>query len=416
MMVDDLIVGIDLGSSKIVTAIAEVDETGGLSVIGIGRAKSSGAMIRNGVIVNINAVVEAIRQSITDAEMQAGREVTHAVVAVSGKDVQSIDSQGVVAISGSDKEIRPSDVQRVIESARAMDIPRDRGILHVIPQWYSIDGQDNIKNPIGMFGTRLESRIHVITTMINSVQNVQKAFERLGISIESTILQNIAAAKAVLSSDEEELGVLLIDIGEDTSNVSVYTKQSPVFTTVRSKAGGQLISNDLSFGLGVSFQVADKIKLESAVADYSYVDDSEYVSVPTVGSRGMRECPKSQLVDIIKPRIVEMFENIKRELEDKGIMELVQGGVVLTGGTANIPGIEAVAYEVFGRPARVGVNDELNGLSDALYGPEYSVVSGLLLKGYEKMEIDASSGNTSHRGSSGDGFIGKVRGFIKAIF
>lgn len=413
---DDLIVAVDIGSSKIVTAISEVEDSGNIAVIGLGKSKTNEG-VRNGVVVNINSVVESITEAITDAEMQAGREIKNVFVAVSGKDVKSINSKGVVAIAGADKEIRGMDVDRVIEAAKAVAIPMDRDILHIIPQSYTVDGQDNIKYPVGMFGTRLEAQIHIITTTVSSIQNVNKCFERVGVGINSIVIQNIAAERAVLTNDEKELGVLLLDIGAETTKVSIYHKQAPIYTAIYHRMGGYLITNDLSVGLSTSLSNAENLKLEFGVADYLYVDDMETIQIPVVGGRLPKSCPKRVMVDIIKPRILEMFHTIKGELAEKGLLDLISGGIVITGGTSCLPGIDSVCQEVFEAPARIGYVKKLGGLGDHISSPEYAVVNGLILLGYEKMLSSDNLGEVKgKKGEGKKGLLDKVSDVIKLFF
>ncbi len=415
---DDLIVAVDIGSSKIVTVISEINDTGSTTIIGIGKSKNNDG-VKNGVVVNINAVVEALNESISEAEMQAGREIKSVYVGVSGKDVESINSKGVVAISGHDKEIRKNDVDRVIEAAKAVAIPLDREILHIVPQWFSVDGQDNIKLPIGMVGTRLESQIHIITTSISSIQNVNKCFERIGLPINGIILQNLASARSVLTNDEKELGVVLIDIGSETTKVSVYQRQSPIYNTIFHKIGGYLVTNDIAVGLKISTTVADALKIEHGVADFEMVDDLEKLQIPVVGGRSNRVIPTKTLVHIIKPRLAEMFKIIKEDIEKKGYLNNLSGGVVLTGGTSHIPGIDLLCQEVFDLPSRVGYVKRLSGLGDQIASPEFAVVNGLVLMGFDRyLPLQSSSYETRKKknNESGNTVFDGIKSFFSNFF
>lgn len=414
---DDLVVAVDIGSSKIVTVISEITESGATSVIGIGRSKNNDG-VKNGVVVNINSVVESLNEAISEAEMQAGREIRSVFVGVSGKDVESINSKGVVAISGHDKEIRKNDIDRVIEAAKAVAIPLDRDILHIVPQWFCVDGQENIKYPLGMVGTRLESQIHIITTSVSSIQNVTRCFERIGMPVNDIILQNLASAKSVLTNDEKELGVILIDIGSETTKVSVYQRQSPIYNTIFHKIGGYLVTNDISVGLKVSFSAAENIKLTHGVADFDLVDDSEQIQLPFVSGRPARSISKKTLVHIVKPRLAEIFKVIKDDIEEKGYFKNLSGGIVLTGGTSHIPGIDMVCQEIFDIPSRVGYVKKLSGLGDQIASPEFAVVNGLVLMGHERFSSIESHGldRQNKKTESGNDFISGIKSFFSNFF
>lgn len=412
---EEIITAIDIGSSKIVTVISEVDENGSISVIGIGRSKNNDG-VRNGVVININSVVESLGESINEAEMQAGREIRSVYVGVSGKDVESINSKGVVAIAGSDKEIRDYDVERVIENAKAVPIPLDREILHIIPQGFTVDGQDNIRHPVGMVGTRLESQIHIVTTAVSSIQNVKRCFERIGINVRNIVLQNIASARAVLTSDEKELGVLLVDIGSETVKVSIYHKQAPVYSTIYHKLGGYLVTSDLSIGLKVSIANAEKIKTDFGIADYSYVSEEEAIEIPSIGGRGTKVIPKINLVHIIKPRLMEIFGMIKDDIEKKGYMDMITGGVVVTGGSSYLPGLLEVCQEVFNVHARVGIPKKMAGIGDKLVSPEYSVACGLVLWGYENYARNLDWQDTKGKGDKDKGFKKWFKDIFEGFF
>lgn len=411
---EELIVGIDIGSSKIVAVISEIDDTGSISIIGVGRADSHSG-VRSGVVVNIEAVVTALNEAIEAAEIQAGREITSVFVGISGSNIESINSNGVVAIAGHDKEIRESDIERVIEAAKAVNISMDREILHIIPQGFIVDGQSNIKYPVGMVGTRLECNIHIVTTAISSIQNVVKSLNRAGLEVSDIVLQNLASSRAILTGDEKEIGVLVIDIGAQTSKVSIFNAQAPFFDTIY-PLGGYLITNDLSAGLKVSYQNAEKIKISHGVTDINYVDRDEKIQIPSIGGRSPRLIARAHLIHIIKPRVEEMLRTIKTDIINKGFMDLISGGVVLTGGTALLPGIVEVCQEVFELPCRVGYPKKFAGFGEKIYSPEYAVAAGLILWGNEESTSSDEGVKELHRTKSKGGFMKAVKNFFEDFF
>lgn len=407
---DDLIVGIDVGSSKIVVAIAEYDQTSFINVLGIGEASNSGG-IRNGVIINIDSVSAAIIEATEKAEMQAGREVKGAFIGISGLSIKSINSEGIVAISGPNKEIHEEDINRVIEAAKAVAIPMDREILHIIPQSFTIDGQIGINNPMGMIGTRLECKVHILTTAISLLQNYVKSVERAGIQIYDIVLQNLSTAKVILTEEEKELGVLLLDIGAETVNASIYFHKAPYFNKIY-QIGGYLITSDLAKGLKVSIKTAEKVKLAFGVAHFDLVDSDEKIPIPSVGGREPRLIPREHLAHIIQPRVEEMLAIILDDLIQKELLPNITGGIVITGGTALLPGISEVCQDVFNLQTRIGYPKVFNGFGDKLGSPEYSVVSGLLNWGYGKMADGEQDKVTIEKGEQKDGFFSKLKKFF----
>ena len=412
--IDDSIVAVlDLGSEKIRVAIAEIDENKNIAIIGKGEADSKGG-IRSGVIINIEAVVGSIVEAVEKAEMQAGREISGLFVAVSGGSVESYNSKGVVAISGADKEIRETDIERVIEAARAVAIPMDRQELHVMPQWFTVDGQEWVGNPRGMVGTRLEAQIHIITTPITSIQNVSKCLDRAGIDVYDIVLQNLCAAEAILADDEKEIGVLLIDIGAESTNVSLYNNSAPVFNAIY-PIGGYLITNDIAAGLKLPLSVAEKFKLGFGVTSFESVEPHETVQIPSIGGRNPKIVERTMLVQIIKPRVEEIFMMIKHDLIKHGLEKNIAGGVFITGGTAKLKGIEDVAMEVFDVSASIAVPKKIDGLWDLINQPEYSVINGLIRWGYSCVMRDDGVVVKKKRKDS-QGVKGGLRSFIDKFF
>jgi len=386
----NLIAAIDIGSSKIVTIIAEVSETANhINILGYGVAPTQNG-IKDGAIQNIESVVTALQKSTETAEIQATYEISsipNVYVGISNTSIETINSTGQVGIPGEDKEIRTEDINRVIENAQAVEIPLGREILHIIPQSFSVNGGDWIKYPLGMVGTRLECRVHIITGSVATSQTVLKSLERAGIVPKQLVCQNLANAKAVLTDDEKELGVLLIDIGADTCKVSVYYEGVPYYNCVM-KLGGKYITGDISQALKIMPNNAETIKVNYGVTDFNYVDESEYIQVPHVGGREPKKLRRSELVYVIKPRVEEIFGIIRKDLADHDMLDKMTSGVVIVGGTAMLPGIEEVCQEVFGVQSRVATLQKFDGLGDSVRDPGYSVAQGLIMWGYEAMKDD----------------------------
>jgi len=410
---NNLIVAIDIGSSKICTAISEVDDNGSISIVGIGKSDTKNG-IRNGIIINIESAVNSINEAVEQAEIQAGREISNVIIGIAGNNVESINSKGMVAITGNDKEIKYSDMDRVIKTAKTLAIPMDRQILHIVPQTFTVDSQEGIKYPVGMVGTRLECQIHVITTGISSIQNVVKTIDRTGLTISNIFLQNLANAKSVLYEEEKELGVLLIDIGAETAKVSLYYQQSPFYNSIY-PLGGNLITNDIIAGLKIPYAIAEKIKVVYGVASFDAVGKEELFEIPSIGGKSPKILQRATLVHIIRPRVEEIFEIIKQDITKKGYGDKISGGVVLTGGTSLLPGITDVAQDVFNIAARVGYPHKFSGLGDQILSPEYSTLAGLILWGHENFNI-SNNVFTKNKKEENSGFLKKVKTIFESFF
>jgi len=411
---DDLIVSLDIGSKKIVVVISEIDESNNINILGVGQAESKGG-IRSGVVVNIESIVNAVNQAIEDAEIQAGREVNGVFVGISGTNIESINSKGVVAISGPDKEIKENDIARVIEAARAVAIPMDREMLHIIPQGFIVDHQRNVKYPIGMVGTRLECQIHILTIPITTIQNIVKCLNRTGIEIYDIVLQNLACARAVLEDDEKEIGVLMIDIGAETSKVCVYYQGAPYYNYIY-PLGGYLITNDIAAGLKVPLATAENLKLSYGVSHFEYVKKDEKFQVPAVGGRKPFMTARENMVHIIRPRVEEMFHLIREDLIEQGVIDKIDGGIVITGGTALLPGISEVCQDVFNLQARVGIPKKLYGLSDDINTCMYAVSNGLIRWGYDKLKQDIPVMSKNVKDDREKGFLNILKKFFDELF
>jgi cell division protein FtsA len=380
---DEIIVGLDIGTTKIAAIVGEVTEDG-VDIIGIGTAPSRG--LRKGVVVNIDATVQSIQKAILEAENMAGCEISSVYAGISGGHIRGLNSHGVVAVK--DKEIREPDIARVIEAAKAMAIPMDREVLHVLPQQYIIDDQDGIRDPLGMAGVRLESKVHIVTTAVTSAQNVVKCANRCGLQVADIVLEPLASAQSVIEDDEKELGVALIDIGGGTADISMFIDGAIVHTAVLPLGGGH-VTNDIAVGLRTPLESAEKIKKKYGCALASLVRGDETIEVPSVGGREPRVLSRKVLVSIIEPRIEEIFEHIRREMQRSGFFETLAAGVVLTGGAVTMDGVPELAEDVLGLPARRGLPSGVGGLTDVVRSPAYSTGVGLVLYGTREAELAA---------------------------
>ena len=391
MASDELIVGLDIGTTKVCVVIGNYNESGQLEITGVGTTPSRG--LRRGVVINIETTVRSIANAVEAAEMMSGREVHAVYTGIAGGHIEGINSRGVVAVTGKGREITREDVDRVIDAAKAIVIPMDREVLHVIPQEFIVDEQGGIKNPIGMVGVRLEAEVHIITGAVTSAQNIVKCVNRAGFKVNDIALEPLASSKAVLSQDEKELGVLLIDLGGGTTDVLVQLEGAPYHTEVLS-VGGDQVTNDVSIMLKTPLDAAEKIKKESGCCYAALVQADEEVRVPGVGGRAPRSIRRQELVEIIQPRMAEMLGMIREQIERKGYLGLLGGGVVLTGGGSLLAGVAELASEIFNLPARIGYPLRLGGLVEEYYSPIYSTGVGLVLYGAGKKEtgyVDTSS-------------------------
>jgi cell division protein FtsA len=372
---DELIVGLDIGTTKIAAIVGEVTEDG-IDVIGIGTAPSRG--IRKGVVVNIDATVQSIEKAVEEAEHMAGCEITTVYAGIAGGHIKGLNSHGTVAVK--DKEVRDGDVMRVIESAKAVAIPMDREIIHVLPQEYIVDEQDGIREPLGMAGVRLEAKVHIVTAAVTSAQNIIKCCQRCGLTVADIVLEPLASAEAVLHDDEKELGVVLVDIGGGTTDVAVFSEGAIVHTGVL-PLGGNHLTNDIAVGLRAPLDAAEKIKQRYACAVPNLVSEEETVEVPSVGGRPPRRVPRRLLVDIVMPRMEEIFEHVRKEIARSGHEDRLASGLVLTGGGTILEGITELAEEVTGFPARRGAPRNIGGLFDVVKSPAYATGVGLVKYG-----------------------------------
>ena len=379
----ECIAGLDIGTTKICAIIGEYNENNILEITGVGTAPSKG--LRRGVIINIETTVKSILSAIEAAEMMSGREVESVYTGLAGGNIEGINSKGVVAVTGKGREITKEDVDRVVDAARAVPIPMDREVIHMIPQEFIVDEQGGIKNPIGMIGVRLEAEVHIITAAVTSAQNIVKSVNRAGFKALNIILEPLASAKAVLSEDEKELGTVLIDLGGGTTDILLYIEGSPYYTDII-PLGGEQVTNDISIILKTPVDAAEKIKLKSGCCYKDLIQGDEEIFIPSVGGRPPRRLLKKDLVEIIQPRVSEILEMVKDKIDKKGYLKLLGGGVVLTGGGSLIPGITELAMEIFGLPARVGYPIKFGGLVEEYYNPKFATGVGLVLYGAAQRE------------------------------
>jgi len=397
------LVGLDIGTSKVAVAIGERKENGTLEVIGVGTAPSRG--LRNGVVVNLDATIESVKHAVEEAELMAGISIERAYVGVAGGHVKGFNCRGVVAVSGRDREVTREDVARVLEAARAVSIPQDRTIFHVLPQEFIVDEQDGIGDPVGMSGSRLEANVHIVTGSISSIQNTVNCVNRAGIEVIETVLDPIAAAEAVLTHDERELGVALVDIGGGTTDLAVFRHGAVAHTAVL-PAGGDHFTNDIAVGLRTPIPEAEKIKKKYGCALGTLVADDETIEVPSVGGRKARALSRRILCEILEPRTEEIFNLVQEDIERAGLRGSINAGLVLCGGGAILEGVPEVAEQVFDLPVRRGVPTGIVGLVDVVGTPAYSTVIGLLKYG-EKRQPDRE------RAVAAGMFFGRMGGSVR---
>jgi cell division protein FtsA len=373
-----VIAGLDVGTTKICAVVAEPSPLGGLDVIGVGASPSRG--LRKGVVVNIDSTVEAIRKAVAEAEQMAGVEVSAVYAGVAGGHIRGINSRGVVAVSGKHREVAASDIERALEAAKAINLPQDREIIHVLPQTFVVDDQDGIREPLGMSGIRLEVEVHIVTGAVTSVQNVVRSVNRAGLTVQDIVLEPLASAEAVLSPDEKELGVVLIDIGGGTTDVALF-RDGAIWHTSILALGGDHITNDIAVGLRTPTADAESLKKRYGCALTSLVREEETIEVPSVGGRKARQLSRQILSEIIQPRVEEIFTLVARELTRAGFQDVATAGVVVTGGTSIMEGVCELAEQVFDLPVRQGAPAALGGLADVVRSPIYATGVGLALYG-----------------------------------
>jgi len=368
----ELIVGLDIGTTKICCIVAEVGPEG-IDVVGIGTHPSRG--LRKGVVINIEATVSSIKRAVEEAELMAGCEIASVYAGIAGGHIRGFNSTGVVAVK--DKEVKQGDIARVLDAARAINIPQDREILHVLPQDYIIDEQDGIKEPLGMSGVRLEAKVHIVTAAVSSAQNIVKCCAKAGLSVSDIVLESLASAEAVLAEEEKELGVALVDVGGGTTDVALFSGGAIQHTSVI-PLGGNHLTNDIAVGLRTPMNEAERIKVKYGSAQSALLDKDETIEVPSVGGRAPRVLARRILCEIIEPRVEELFQLVHREVQKAGQEDLLASGAVLTGGSTLLHGMPELAEEVLGLPVRRGLPRDVGGLTDVVKSPQYATAVGLL--------------------------------------
>ncbi len=380
-----MLVGLDIGTSKVVAVVAEVDAEGVVEIVGIGSHPSRG--MKKGVVVDIESTVTAIQRAVEEAELMAGCQIHSVYVGIAGSHIRSMNSHGIVAIR--EGEVVKADLERVLDAAQAVAIPADQKVLHVLPQEYLIDNQGGIKEPLGMSGVRLEAKVHLVTCAVNAAQNIEKCIQRCGLAVDGIILEQLASNYSVLTDDERDLGVCLVDIGGGTSDIAIFTDGSIRHTGVIPIAGDQ-VTNDIAMALRTPTQHAEEIKIRYACALTQLAGPDETIKVPSVGDRPPRDLSRQSLAEVVEPRYDELFTLIQAELRRSGYEELIPAGIVLTGGTSKMEGAMELAEEIFHMPVRVGSPQHAKGLNDIIRNPIYATAVGLLLFGARDEQGNAS--------------------------
>jgi cell division protein FtsA len=373
----NLLVGLDIGTSKVVAIVGEPRKDASVEVVGIGSQPSRG--LKKGVVVNIESTVQSIQRAVEEAELMAGCDIHSVITGVAGSHIRSLNSHGIVAIR--DKEVHPEDLDRVIDAARAVAIPADQRVIHILPQEFIIDEQDGIREPVGMSGVRLEAKVHMVTGAVSAVQNIVKCIRRCGLEVDDIHLEQLASAQAVLTEDERELGVCLVDIGGGTTDIALFTQGAIRHTAVIPIAGDQ-VTNDIAVALRTPTHHAENIKIKYACCLTQLASPDESIEVPSVGNRPPRRLSRQTLTEVVEPRYAELFELIRDELQRSGYLEMIAAGIVITGGSARMEGAVELAEEVFHMPVRVGMPQDISGMSEVMRNPIYSTGIGLLLMGH----------------------------------
>jgi cell division protein FtsA len=375
----NLVVGLDIGTSKIVAIVAELGPSGEINVVGLGTQPSRG--LKRGVVVNIEATMASIQRVLEEAELMADCRIARVTTGIAGSHIRSLNSSGMVAIK--EGEVVQADIDRVIETAKAIAIPNDQQILHILPQEFIIDGQDDVREPLGMSGVRLEVKVHIVTGAVSAVENIAKCVRRCGLEVQDIVLQPLASAAAVLNDDEKELGVCLMDIGGGTTDIAVFAGGAIRHTAVIPIAGDQ-VTNDIAMTLRTPTKEAEELKIRHGCALRQLADANDIVEVPGVGERAPRKLSRPMLAEVIEPRIEELYTLVQGELRRSGFEELLSSGIVITGGTAMLQGMAELGEEVFHLPCRIGTPSYMGGLADVVRSPRYATAVGLLQHGRDQ--------------------------------
>lgn len=406
---ENILIGLDIGTSKVVAVIGKSNFDGTIEVVGLGSAPSRG--LKKGVVVNIDSTVESIQRAIEEAERMSGVTVNTVYCGIAGSHIKSLNSHGIVAIK--DKEVVQADVDRVIDAAKAVAIPADQRILHILPQEFIIDEQGGVREPLGMAGVRLEAKVHLVTCAVNALQNIEKCARLSGLQTQDVVLEQLASSYAVLTDDEKELGVCMIDIGGGTTDIAVFTGGAIRHTAVIPIAGDQ-VTNDIAMALRTPTQYAEEIKMKYACALTQLAKPDERIKVPSVGDRPPRDLSRQALAEVVEPRYEELFTLVQAELRRSGFEDLISAGVVMTGGSSKMEGVIELAEEVFHMPVRLGMPKEILGLTDAVIDPVYSTAIGLLL--YGQKELQENKGNLNSPNTMGGNMFHRIKKWVKGNF
>lgn len=402
-----LIVGLDIGTSKVLAIVGEVKPGGEIEVVGVGHHPARG--MKKGVVANIESTVQSIQRAVEEAELMAGCQIYSVFAGIAGAHINSFNSHGVVAIRN--QEVTPGDVERVIEAARALAIPMDQKVLHILPQEYVIDGQEGIREPVGMSGVRMEAKVHIVTGAVSAAQNIIKCIRRCGLEVDDVILEQLASSQAVLTEDEKELGVCLVDIGGGTTDIAVFTDGAIRHTAVIPIAGDQ-VTNDIAVALRTPTQAAEDIKKRYGCALTQLASQDETIEVPSVGDRPPRTLARQTLAEVIEPRVEELYGLVLAELRRSGFEDLLGSGVVLTGGSSRMEGMIDLAEEVFHMPVRLGLPQYVGGLKEVVSSPVYATGVGLILFGHRHRLAEERAGQTG----GVKALLGRMKGWFQGNF
>lgn len=403
----DLMVGIDIGTSKVVALVGEMLPDGKINIIGLGSHPSQG--LKRGVVVNIESTVQSIQRAVEDAELMAGCQIYSAFTGIAGSHIRSINSHGIVAIR--DREVTQMDVDRVIDAAKAVAIPADQKILHILPQEFVIDHQDSIREPIGMSGVRLEAKVHIVTGAVSAAQNIVKCLKRCGLVASDIVLEQFASSQSILTEDEKDLGVCMVDIGGGTTDVAIFTNGSIRHTAIIPIAGDQ-VTNDIAIALRTPTRHAEDIKIKYACALQDLADTNQMIDIPTVGDRNGRHLSKRALAEVVEARYEELFTLIAAEIRRSGLEDLIAAGIVLTGGASKVEGATELAERIFKVPVRIGAPQHITGLPDVINNPIYATGVGLLIYGSQQRETPREVLNQP----SLKNLWGRMRGWFQGNF
>jgi|TARA_B110000305_G_scaffold241320_1_gene314964 cell division protein FtsA len=399
-----IIVGLDIGTSKVVAIVGEINPEGRLEIIGLGSHGSKG--LKKGVVVNIESTVQSIQRAIEEAELMAGCQIQSVYAGIAGSHIRSMGSHGIVAIR--DREVFQPDIDRVIDAAQAVAIPADQKILHILPQEFIIDTQEGVKEPLGMSGVRLEAKVHLVTCAVNAAQNIEKCIKLCGLGVDDIILEQLASSYSVLTEDEKDLGVCMVDIGGGTSDIAIYTEGAIKHTAVIPIAGDQ-VTNDIAMALRTPTQNAEEIKIKYACALGSLAGENETIKVPSVGDREDRSLSRQALAEVVEPRYEELFTLIQAELRRSGFEDLIPAGIVLTGGASKMEGVVELAEEIFHMPVSIGKPKNVSGLADIVRNPIYATAVGLLQYGAAQGD---RAGRPAAADAVGDSIWSKVKQWL----